>query len=159
MEDCCNPARGPRHGHCPECDQPGREVKRITLKALLQPEALARLPTSGHRFCPTSGCPIVYFGEDEVFRREDVLVPVFQKEPEGDRVVCYCFAVGEDEIRREVEASGHSPSAERIKALVRSGRCACEVRNPQGSCCLGNVVAISQTASLTTVPPACTVTV
>jgi hypothetical protein len=88
----------------------------------------------------------VYFGEGQVFRQDDVLVPVFQKGPEGRRTVCYCFDLSEDAVRREVEGTGVSASAERIKSLVRDGRCACEVRNPQGSCCLGNVAALVKAA-------------
>lgn len=84
----------------------------------------------------------MYYGAADVFHREDVLAPVFQKKPEGCRTVCYCFAVTEDQILREVEAAGASASAERIKSLVRDDRCACEVRNPQGGCCLGNVTAL-----------------
>jgi hypothetical protein len=77
-------------------------------------------------------------------------VPVFQKQAEGGRIVRYCFAVGEDEIRREVEASGRSVSAARIKALVQAERCACEVRKRQGSCCLGNVTAVAKAAEALT---------
>jgi hypothetical protein len=36
---------------------------------------------------------------------------------------------------------GSSTAADRITALVKADRCACEVRNPQGTCCLGNVTA------------------
>jgi bacterioferritin-associated ferredoxin len=129
---------------CPDCGRVGRKLDRITLKALLRPGALARFGPGEHRFCPVADCPVVYFGRDEAFRREEVLVPVFQKEVEGGRIVCYCFGVSEDQIRREVETSGASASAERIKALVQSGRCACEVRNPQGTCCLGNVIAVAR---------------
>jgi hypothetical protein len=142
MGDCCSPRRKSPQDECPECGQRGKDVQGITLKALLRPEALARHRASEHRFCPSPGCAVVYFGEDEIFRREDVLVPVFQKEPEGVRLVCYCFAVGEDQIRQEIEVSGTSASAERIKSLVQAGRCACEVRNPQGSCCLGSVTVV-----------------
>ncbi|MCK9905406.1 hypothetical protein MXD63_36140, partial [Frankia sp. Cpl3] len=30
---------------------------------------------------------------------------------------------------------------DRIKTQVQAGRCACEIHNPQGTCCLGNVSA------------------
>ncbi len=145
MEDCCR-VKAEEGVGCPKCGHPGRKVGRITLLALLRPPALERRSAAEHRFCPTTSCEVVYFGSGEVFRREDVLVPVFQKEPEGGRTVCYCFAVGEDEIQREVEAKGRSASAARIKALVQAERCACEVRNPQGSCCLGNVTAVAKAA-------------
>ena len=145
MQDCCEVATD-RRERCPGCGNPGREAGRITLLALLRPAALERRSVAEHRFCPTASCEVVYFGQGEVFRRDDVLVPVFQKEPEGGRTVCYCFAVVEDEIRREMEASGRSASAARIKALVQAERCACEVRNPQGACCLGNVAAVATAA-------------
>jgi len=151
MEDCCR-VKTEEGERCPECGHPGRKVARITLLALLRPAALERRSAAEHRFCPTASCEVMYFGKREVFRRDDVLVPVFQKEPEGGRTVCYCFAVGEDEIWREVETKGRSASAARIKALVQAERCACEVRNPQGSCCLGNLTAVTKAAEVVAAP-------
>jgi len=154
MEECCPPRREPRAGSCPKCGHAGREVERITLKALLRSDALARLGPEEHLFCATHECPVVYFQNAEVFRREDVLVPVFQKEVEGGRTVCYCLEISENQIRREIEASGFSSSTDRIKVLVGSGRCACELRNPQGTCCLGNVAAMSVSATSARPPDA-----
>ena len=128
---------------CPACGRPGRGVEQITLKALLRPPGLMRLPATGHRFCPTSYCAVVYFGSAEVFHREDLAVPVFQKELPGARTVCYCLAITEEDIRRELAATGRSSASERITQLVKDGRCACELRNPQGTCCLGNVAAVT----------------
>ena len=141
VEDCCTakPAEPTSPILCPECSEPGRLVERITVKAMLRPEALKRLSAPEHRFCPTRDCPVVYFGIEEVFDREDIVVPVFQKEPVGERTVCYCFAVTEADLRRELEETGHSMAAAEIGEHVRAGRCACELKNPQGSCCLGNV--------------------
>ena len=154
MGDCCGQPADILLAACPRCGQPGRKVARMTLKALLRPEALPRLKSGDYRFCRTSACPYVYYGLGESFDRKDVLVPVFQKEAEGARTVCYCFAVSEATIHREVETAGVSASAERIEGLVRAGRCACEVRNPQGTCCLGNVFAIVKAAGIGTGPPA-----
>lgn len=144
VADCCQveAPRGAEPARCADCDQRGRAVDPITVKALLRPEALARLSAPAHRFCPTASCPVVYFGEGEAFDREDVAVPVFQKEPAGDRTVCYCFAISEADLRREITNTGRSTAAQRITEHVRAGRCACEVRNPKGSCCLGDVAAV-----------------
>jgi|SRR5438552_13555500 len=87
-------------------------------------------------------CDIVYFGPETVFVLEDLTVPVFQKQRQGERTVCYCFDVTESQMRSELAVSGASVSASRIATLVRASRCACEVRNPQGSCCLGNVTSL-----------------
>lgn len=146
MGDCCavtatvptSPTR------CPECGRQGRSVQRITVKAMLRPTALMRLSAPEHRFCSTARCRVVYFGTGEVFDREEIVVPVFQKEPEGDRTVCYCFAATEADIRREILETRRSTPADRITALVKAERCACEVKNPQGTCCLGNVAAVTR---------------
>jgi hypothetical protein len=153
MGDCCGQPVATLRPGCPSCGRPGRDVDRITFKALLHARALARLGPGDYRFCPTRNCSIVYYGSGESFHREDVLVPVFQKETEVGRTVCYCFAVSAETIRREAAAVGVSASAERIKALVKSGRCACEVRNPQRTCCLGDVFAIARTAAFAPAAP------
>ena len=150
MESCCtvNPAEVSAATACPACRHSGRDVERITLKALLRSEALMRLEDAPYRFCPTAACAVVYFAAESVFRREDLAVPVFQKEPEGEGTVCYCFGIAEADLRREITETGTSTAAERITALVKADRCACEVRNPQGTCCLGNVLAVVKAASV-----------
>jgi hypothetical protein len=146
MEACCvlptTDLGSPKN--CPRCGKPGRSVERITLKALLRPEALTRLFAPEHRFCSTADCPVVYFGRAEVFERKDLSVPVFQKEPAGARTVCYCFGITEADVGREIAETGRTTAAERISALVKAGRCACELKNPQGNCCLGNVAAVTR---------------
>lgn len=147
MEVCCELAADADRA-CPACGAFGRGVDRITVEAMLRPAALARLAYSEHRFCATPGCPVVYFALTDRFRTEEIAVPVFQKEPPGARTVCYCFAITEGDIGRELAVSGRSTVVDRISALVKAGRCACEAKNPQGSCCLGNVAAVVKGASM-----------
>lgn len=137
----CSAARSPARNRaiCPSCRRPGRGVDEITLRALLKPAALERRGGTEHRFCTTPECPIVYFGSEETFGREDLSVPVLQKQAEGPCPVCYCFGITRDDIRNEIAATGRTTAPERIRRLVEADRCACELRNPQGSCCLGNV--------------------
>lgn len=112
------------------------------MKAILRARALATLAAAGHRFCATASCPIVYFADGEAFSTDDVAVPVFQKEVVGQRTVCYCFQISEADLRREIEATGESTASQRVTAHVKAGRCACEIKNPQGTCCLGNIGAV-----------------
>ena len=126
---------------CPRSGSPGKAVPRQTIEALLTAPALVRLPAGEYRFCPDAHCPVVYFGADSVFTTEDVRVTVWQKRPFGDRQICYCFDESEASLRAEIEANGHSSAAERIREHIAASRCACEVRNPRGSCCLGDVMA------------------
>lgn len=131
--DCCSVgAEQIRRDVCPDCGTLGRKVQRITLKSLLTSMALERLSAGNHYFCSTPTCTVVYYSRGEVFQRNEVRVPVFVKEPPGQRLLCYCFEVAEHEI--------DGADDERIRNHVQAGRCACEVRNPEGTCCLGYVV-------------------
>jgi hypothetical protein len=69
--------------------------------------------------------------------------PVHQKAPLVDNVfVCYCFRHTPRSLREEISTFGHSTAVKSITSAIQAGKCACEIRNPQGSCCLGNVKAV-----------------
>ncbi len=72
-------------------------------------------------------------------RKPDVRVRVGLKETEDPVPICYCFGFTEAMAVEEIRATGISTIPQRITAEVKAGNCACEIRNPQGSCCLGNV--------------------
>lgn len=105
------------------------------------PGAMRRLdPWASYRFCPSGGCPVVYFGGGgQSFTTDDVTVPVFQKDNGPEVLACYCFGFSRQDLLREPKTTGRSTALEAIAAWVRERKCACELRNPQGSCCLGNV--------------------
>jgi CopZ-like zinc binding protein len=114
-------------------------VGLITVKALLTADALRRLDGKSYRFCPGRDCDVVYFDRaaNSVFRKSDVRVRVGQKETGDPIPLCYCFDVSVADLRRQVAAEGKTDMPASVAAEVRAGHCACEVRNPQGSCCLG----------------------
>lgn len=117
-------------------------VDQQTVKALLTSDARRELTETPHRFCPDPACEVVCFAEDgQTYSRGDIRVKVWQKEPVGARVLCYCFGDNEADIRREIEQLGTSDAVQRVRDQIEAGRCACEVRNPRGVCCLGDVAA------------------
>lgn len=127
---------------CPRCGALGKPVKRITLGALVKPERKPQIPAQEEFcFCQTTTCEVVYFRDGEVlFRTHDLAIRVGLKEPDDPTVpVCYCFGWTPEKIRAEIETTGKSTAIDHIKAQVKAGNCYCEVTNPQGSCCLGNV--------------------
>lgn len=139
----CGPAA------CPVCGALGKPVKRMTLGALLKPEIRSRIPLQEEFcFCRTAGCAVVYFRPGEaLFHKEDLAVRVGLKEPDDPSApVCYCFGWTPEKIHAEMKATGRSTVIDRIKAQVKAGNCDCEVTNPQGSCCLGNVAVVVQHA-------------
>lgn len=143
MSQCCSiqPSGDRKLFTCPESCSHGKPIQLITLKSLLKPSALERLnPTSTYRFCDTPGCSVVYFSSrEEIFFTEDVKLPVCQKDSGEDVLICYCFGWTRKRLRNELTLSGKSTAIESITTHVQSKRCGCEVNNPQGTCCLGNV--------------------
>lgn len=141
MEDCC--CRGEPDGTketCSECGAVGRPVSITTLKHMVQPEFLSQVDKPGFCFCPTATCDVVYFHVDgDRLKKRDLRVRVGLKEIEDPVPICYCFGFTEAMVRSEIERTGACTIPERISAEVKARHCACGVRNPQGSCCLGNV--------------------
>src|SRR5207249_1037014 len=127
---------------CPVSGHKGAAVELQTVKALLTETALTRIERTAHRFCPEPTCDVVYFdAEGACYTKCDIRVPVWHKEPFGSRIVCYCFGESEGRIRAEIATVGRSLAVERVRQHMSAGRCACEVRNPRGACCLGDVTA------------------
>lgn len=152
MSDCCS-AKSPCEAslveatsagtnRCPECGQPGKSVETKTLKQMVQPWHLELVNKPSFLFCRSADCDVVYFHpHGDCLRKPDVRVRVGLKEAEDPVPLCYCFGFTEAMVVEEIRATGICTLLQRISAEVKAGNCACEIRNPQGSCCLGNVTA------------------
>ena len=71
--------------------------------------------------------------------------PDTRREPTPDpgrQLVCYCFDESEDSIRAELGEQGRSGAVERVRAHIAARDCACDVKNPRGVCCLGDLIAV-----------------
>ena len=131
---------------CPTCGQRGKAVDTATLKALLSVSLMEIRPVA-YYFCRTVACPAVYFAAagGQQFTEASLRERVHQKHPDEDDVfVCYCFRHAPATIKAELIETGRTDVTEAITAGIQAGKCACEIRNPQGSCCLGNVRAVVQ---------------
>ncbi|MCL4523224.1 MAG: (2Fe-2S)-binding protein [Acidobacteria bacterium] len=126
---------------CPVSGKRSKQVDLLTVRSLLRQLPL-EMPSTAYYFCDDPTCDAVYFPsnpEAPIFRRSDLLVRVGTKETEDPIPVCYCFGFTRQDIWDEIRQTGRSTVGERITAEVKAGNCACEVRNPSGKCCLGNV--------------------
>ncbi len=134
-------------GICPSCGARGKRVDLVTVKALLN-VPLTEMPHADNLFCRAADCPTVYYsaGGEQVFPEGALRERVHQKHPaEDDVFVCYCFRHTAGGARNQVTDSRGPGVIEAITAGIREGKCACEIRNSQGSCCLGNVRALLNT--------------
>jgi hypothetical protein len=97
----------------------------------------------------------VYFSDQAVFRKPDLKVRVGVKETADPIPLCYCFDYSREDVRQDIETAGMTRVLDDIKAEVQGGFCACEVKNPSGACCLGDITRAIQEAKKyanTTVP-------
>lgn len=142
---CCPSRPRPQsegRSKCPHCGHPGQPIATRTLKHMVQPEFLETVTKPGFQFCRSTDCDVIYFHPDGYcLRKPDVRVRVGMKETEDPVPLCYCFGFTEAMVRDEIRATGQCTIPKRIAAEVKAEHCACEIRNPQGSCCLANVTA------------------
>ncbi|WP_202319171.1 putative iron-sulfur cluster-binding metallochaperone [Archaeoglobus neptunius] len=139
---CCDVPAGVHFSICRECGNRGKPVKEITLKNIVKEARLKAVNgLDGFYFCETSTCKVVYFNNEKntYLRKEDVKVRVGIKETEDPIPVCYCFGWTQDRIFNQIKQLGYSTAIQEISAKVKMGECACEIKNPSGRCCLGEV--------------------
>ena len=121
---------------CPTNGQVGKRVNAQTIKAMLN-LPLNVLRNIEYRFCSDPNCPTVYYSTDgkQTFTETNLRERVFQKHPQdADVLVCYCFQY----TVRQIQNDGKAITTE-INQGIQKQQCACDIRNPQSSCCLGNV--------------------
>lgn len=145
MSDCCSvnarTGTAPAVMACPVNGARSKRVDVLTVKSLVRQLPLG-MSNDQYYFCEARDCDVVYFPFDAqapIFRRADLLVRVGAKEATDPIPVCYCFGFTVKDIEKEIADTGRSTVAERISGEVKAGNCACEVKNPSGKCCLGNV--------------------
>jgi hypothetical protein len=132
--------------NCPVSGTRSRQVDALTVKSLVRHLPFGE-PASQYYFCEAHDCDVVYFplrADAARFHRADLLVPVWPKDRGDDTPICYCFGVTRQQILEELARPQGPTAAQRIKAEVQAGNCACEVKNPSGKCCLGNLARVRQ---------------
>ncbi len=125
---------------CPVAGKPGRRVPSLTVRSLIREERLREVNEREWYFCDLPECEVVYFAADGLtFLKDDLRVRVGVKECTAPRPVCYCFGHTVEGIRDEIARTGGCTVLESIAARVKAKECRCEVMNPKGTCCLGDV--------------------
>jgi len=142
MSDCCAVPKPYAVGQsaCPSCATVGRVVADKTIQAILEPAQSLSLLAVGRRFCGTPSCEVVYYGDDgRALTKSEIPIRVGLKEREDPIPLCYCFGFSVADVRREIAETGRCTIPARITAMVRAGQCSCEITNPSGICCLGEL--------------------
>ena len=138
-DNCCTPQPKGKEP-CPLCEEKAKGVLAKTVAHLLTAQAKLRLSClEGFYYCKTSNCEVVYFREGEILTQKDLAVTVGLKDGASPATVCYCFAWTKEKIRDELKEHGETNALNDIKAKMEDPGCSCEILNPSGGCCLGDV--------------------
>ena len=126
---------------CPASQTQSRKVQRITLEHLLSPAKVSTIQNAQYYYCPDPDCNVVYFSYENVpcFTIHDLNVKVLAKDISEDVPVCYCFGWTRHRIKNRLQEPGASNPATEISRDVRAGKCSCDIKNPTGRCCLGDI--------------------
>jgi len=136
---CCTPQPKGKVA-CPKCHEKAKGVLAKTVEHLLTHEAKEKCDSfDSFYYCKTPSCEVVYFKEGEILTQNDMSVTVGLKEGATPATVCYCFEWTKEKIIEELKATGETTALEDIKAKMENLGCSCEILNPSGGCCLGDV--------------------
>ena len=142
MSNCCSSNGDKQQSSsstgCPTCGIKGKAVPTLTVKNLVMDYPRVAKDDS-YSFCRIPNCDVVYFAADSILRKADIKVRVGLKEQTHPIPLCYCFGYTREDIRRDIEERSSTDIPQRIKAEIQDGICACEVKNPSGTCCLGDI--------------------
>lgn len=143
MDCCCSGAKMTKEtaqNACAHCGEVGRVVARQTVAHHVKSEKLSFVDADEYKFCPSENCPVVYYSATgRVFTVEDVRELITAKTSGDARPVCYCFGFTEGFIRNEIERTGKSTVPAQVTQFIKEKLCVCEIRNPAGACCLGEI--------------------
>lgn len=136
-EACCKAPTIPCP--CPVCGNAGRKVSVLTLDNHVAGALRGEIGNDA-TFCLNPDCEVVYCNPGgKVVRKGETKLPVTIKDSGDDVYVCYCFEFKRGDIRKDLSENGKTDIPDDITKKIRDGLCACESKNPQGACCLGNV--------------------
>ena len=138
MSDCCAVPSTKGAFVCPVCHQKGRAVGSETVQAIAKSNI--EIKDEAYRFCLTLDCPVIYFDEQGgQINKSQVRVRVGIKETEDPVPVCYCFGFTEGDVFEDIRTMGTTRIPDKIRDEIKAENCKCEIKNPSGACCLGNV--------------------
>lgn len=128
--------------NCPVCGQRGKPVNTQTIKGVLSTTLEIIQPDNPYLYCRTEDCRVVYFHKDgeQIIEASDLRVKVYHKSPgEGQTPICFCFDHSVGDLKQDYLETQGKKIVDQINLGIKKEQCGCDIRNPEGVCCLGNV--------------------
>lgn len=145
MSDKCRSRNGDQKAaQCPCCKSEGKKVMAKTVLSIIKCCPKGFMKREYYFLCPSPNCEVLYYDSsyESIAKKSDSTIRVGFKEREGPHSICYCFGHTAESIANEIQSTGATKVIDSIKKEVKAGRCACDVKNPKGSCCMGDVARV-----------------
>ncbi len=141
MQECCDFPQKRDGVVCPRNGKICKPVPRITVEALIRSERKLSLLSIPYFFCDSPDCDVVYVSASgkHVITTDQLRVRVGIKEKEDPIPLCYCFDFDRKSILDDIRLKGTTDIPKMITQRIKAGECRCEVTNPSGNCCLGDI--------------------
>lgn len=119
---------------CPVCHEKGQKVKRITVENIIKEKYRESVTEESYYLCLSPSCEVVYFNQAGSIRftKSQVKVPVWFKEKESPKPVCYCKDVSDTTIIKHVVELGHHILQDIQKFTGANTGKECLTKNPAG---------------------------
>lgn len=144
MSDCCSVSHIETKSteiKCPSCDQKGKQVDLTTIRSMTR----RNFPhygelTQGLLCLNPDDLTVYYFSNlDFTVYQDDVVTDIGFKTNAITKTVCYCFRHTKHDIIDDYLKHGKSKIENDVRQKVKDKQCTCEVSNPKGKCCLGDI--------------------
>ena len=141
MQECCGFSPERPGVVCPKNNNVCKPVPRITVEALIRPEYKNFLALLPYYFCDSPSCDVVYVSEstEQLITKNQLRIRVGIKENEDPIRLCYCFDFDKKAIWDDIRFKGRTDIPKIITQRIKAGECRCQVTNPSGNCCLGDI--------------------
>jgi hypothetical protein len=141
MRECCDYPPKRAGVVCPKNGKVCKPVPRITVEALIRAELEHSLALLPYFFCDSPDCDVVYVpaSGEQLITTSQLSVRVGIKEKDDPIPLCYCFDFDRNAVWDDIRSRGSTDIPKIITQRIKAGECRCQVTNPSGSCCLGDI--------------------
>lgn len=126
---------------CPTCDQEGKQVELLTIRSMTRRDFPHYGELTKGFLCLNPDDSTVYYFSNLGFTisQSDVVTDIGFKTNSNTKTICYCFRHTKQEIIDDYLINNESNIEMDVRKKVKEKLCTCEVSNPKGKCCLGDI--------------------
>lgn len=143
MSDCCSVSHKNKSTEikCPTCEQEGKHVELLTIRAMTRRDFPHYGELTRGFLCLNPDDSTVYYFPNLDFsvNQDDVVTDIGFKTNSKTKTICYCFRHTKEDIIDDYLENGRSNIEIDVRQKVKDKLCTCEVSNPKGKCCLGDI--------------------